>query len=157
MDVIVVDSDMAAKLKGLHGQVELHDPSGKKLGKFVPVVDLTGWEAVTPDITEEGRKQLMASDEPRYCTQEVLAHLEAVHVQSLAEKSGPSGHSQAGVQPVLDVTPWLHLTPEISDEERARRKASTEPRLTKQELLASLDNLHVKKGAGTDWDRREER
>lgn len=82
MDTITISSDLANQLGDLHSSVELRDPNGRKVGRFVPILDLTGWEPVTPDITDEERQRRKASTEPRMTTAELLASLESRHVSN---------------------------------------------------------------------------
>ncbi len=48
------------------------DPSGKVLGRFVPLIDLSEWEPVTPEISEEELDRRERSNERRSTTAEVL-------------------------------------------------------------------------------------
>jgi hypothetical protein len=56
--------------------VELCDPTGRVLGKFVPLIDLSKWEPLSPEITEEELDRCEQADVPEYSLAEVLAHLE---------------------------------------------------------------------------------
>jgi hypothetical protein len=76
MAQITLDSILASKLNDLSQVVELCDPSGRVLGRFVPIVDLSEWEPVSPEISEEELDRRARSSEKRYSTAEVLAHLE---------------------------------------------------------------------------------
>ena len=66
MTQIRLDSGLATKLHDLTHVVELCDPSGRILGRFVPILDLSGWEPISPEISEDeldrryhpGRKRL---------------------------------------------------------------------------------------------------
>ncbi len=53
MSPIVLDANLSRQLHELSRPVELCDPDGKVLGRFVPLVDLTQWEPVSPDVSEE--------------------------------------------------------------------------------------------------------
>ena len=46
MTRVTLDAVASSKLHELGEPVELCDPSGKVLGRFVPAIDLTQWEAV---------------------------------------------------------------------------------------------------------------
>jgi hypothetical protein len=72
---ITVDSSLTSKLNQLSQAAELCDPSGRVLGRFVPVVDLSEWEPLSPEPTEE---ELDASERETesYTTAEMLALLE---------------------------------------------------------------------------------
>jgi hypothetical protein len=75
MTQIILDTSVASKLIALDRPVELCDASGQVLGKFIPLVNLSGWEPVSPDITEEELERRVKSNEKRYTTAEVLSHL----------------------------------------------------------------------------------
>lgn len=66
----------SSKLTALLHPVELCDPSGRVLGRFVPLIDLSEWEPVSPDISEEELLRRSQSKEKTYTTAEVLAYLE---------------------------------------------------------------------------------
>jgi hypothetical protein len=53
MTKITLDSELSQKLHQLAKTAELCDPSGKVLGKFVPVFDSSEWELIGPEITDE--------------------------------------------------------------------------------------------------------
>jgi hypothetical protein len=73
---IFLDANLSTKLHQLGQPAELCDPSGKVLGKFVPLIDLSEWEPVTPEASEEELDRRERAGEKRYSTQEVLDHLE---------------------------------------------------------------------------------
>jgi len=76
MTQITLDAIASGKLNNLTHPVEVCDPSGKVLGRFVPVVDLSEWEPVTSGASEEELDRREQAGEKRYTTAEVLAHLE---------------------------------------------------------------------------------
>ena len=76
MSQIILDAGVASKLTDIIHSVELCDPSGRVLGRFVPLIDLAEWEPLSPDISEEELDRREKSNEKRYTTAEVLAHLE---------------------------------------------------------------------------------
>lgn len=76
MTRITLDADFASRLHEVVQTVELCDPSGRILGRFVPAVDPSEWEPVTPDVSEEELDRRAQSGERRYSTAEVLARLE---------------------------------------------------------------------------------
>jgi len=76
MTQIILDATTSSKLHKLEQPVELCDPSGRVLGRFVPLIDLSEWEPLSPDISEEELNRRMNSKEKRYTTREVLDHLE---------------------------------------------------------------------------------
>ncbi len=76
MTQIIIDATVASKLHNATQPVELCDPSGRVLGRFVPVTDMAEWEAVSPDATDEELLRRANSTEKRFTTAEVLARLE---------------------------------------------------------------------------------
>lgn len=76
MPQIILDANLSGRLHQLGQAVELCDPAGKVIGRFVPIVDLSRWEPVTPDVSQEELDRRACSNEKRYSTAEVLAHLE---------------------------------------------------------------------------------
>lgn len=76
MTQIRLDSNLASKLHDLEQIVELCDPSGRVLGRFVPIVDPSDWEPVSPEVSEEELDRRAGSSGKRYTTAEVLEHLE---------------------------------------------------------------------------------
>ena len=76
MSPIILDANLSSRLNQMGQPVELCDPSGKVIGRFVPLVDLSLWEPVSPDVSEEELDRRANSNEKRYTTTEVLAHLE---------------------------------------------------------------------------------
>jgi hypothetical protein len=75
MTRITLDQDLARRLHELIEPVELCDPSGKVLGMFSPQFDMSEWEPVTPEATEEELDRRARSPGPWYTTEEVLEHL----------------------------------------------------------------------------------
>jgi hypothetical protein len=68
-----------ARLEGVSEIVEPCDESGRLLGEFVPKrLDLSRWEPVTPEISDEELQRRLNSDEKRYTTTEVIKHLESL-------------------------------------------------------------------------------
>jgi len=80
MTQIIVDASLSSKLNNATPPVELCDPSGRVLGRFVPLIDLSEWEPVSPDISEEELDQREQSKE-WFSTEEVLAHLKSLENQ----------------------------------------------------------------------------
>ncbi len=76
MTRVTVDSAIADKLHGIAQVVELCDPTGRVLGRFVPAVDRSAWEPLSPGASEEELERRAKSSERRYTTAEVLARLE---------------------------------------------------------------------------------
>jgi hypothetical protein len=77
MTQITLDADLADKLHGLTQPVELVDPKGQVLGQFTPVIDMSEWEPISPDVTEEELDRREQSDE-WYTFEEVMAHLKSL-------------------------------------------------------------------------------
>jgi hypothetical protein len=75
MTRILVDQELASKLSGLGGPVQLCDSSGQVLGLFSPQNDMTEWEPVTPEVSDEELDRRERSNEKRYTTAEVLNYL----------------------------------------------------------------------------------
>ncbi len=75
MSKITVDAALATQLDRVEGAVDICDPSGKVLGRFVPVFDLNEVEFLTPPVSEEELDRREKSNEKRYTTQEVLDYL----------------------------------------------------------------------------------
>ena len=75
MTQVFVDSSVARQLSAGH-PAELCDPSGKVLGRFVPLIDVSVWEPIGPEPTEAELDEIENSNEPTYTTAEVIAHLE---------------------------------------------------------------------------------
>lgn len=76
MSRITLNEGLSIQLQNLPGPVELCDPSGRVLGRFVPAADLSEWEPVTPDTDEQELDRRARSDAPRYSTAEVISRLE---------------------------------------------------------------------------------
>jgi hypothetical protein len=77
MTQIILDADLANKLHGLTQTVELVDPKGQVLGQFTPVIDMSEWEPISPDVSEEELDRREQSDE-WYTFEEVMAHLKSL-------------------------------------------------------------------------------
>jgi hypothetical protein len=76
MTQIILDASVSGQLHKLSQPVELCDPSGRVLGRFIPLIDMSEWEPISPDISEEELDRRAKSNQKRYSTAEVLAHLE---------------------------------------------------------------------------------
>jgi hypothetical protein len=76
MSRITLDASMVGKYDHLPGPVEVCDPSGRVLGQFMPKIDLSDWEPMSPPASEEELNRRMNSKEKGYTTAEVLAYLE---------------------------------------------------------------------------------
>ena len=78
MTRVIVDNDLRAKLHNLTETLVLCDEVGNVFGHFVPAIDLSEWEPVSPEISEEELDRRARSKERRYSTAEVLDHLEGL-------------------------------------------------------------------------------
>src|SRR5205085_1815055 len=77
MTQVTVDATLPAKLPTIKETVELCDPSGKVIGKFVPTVDMSEWEPITPEVNDEELERRAKSDK-WYTFEEVMAHLKSL-------------------------------------------------------------------------------
>ncbi|MFO0966870.1 MAG: hypothetical protein U0793_14955 [Gemmataceae bacterium] len=75
MPPISIDAELSTRLAAVNTTVDLCDPSGRIVGRFVPLLDLTGWVPLSPGITDEERQRRKKSDEPRYTTAEAKRYL----------------------------------------------------------------------------------
>jgi hypothetical protein len=75
MTRITIDGDLASTLRTLTQSAELCDPSGKVLGRYTPLPDLSGRGPLEPQVSEEelDRRQRETGS---LTTAEVLAYLE---------------------------------------------------------------------------------
>jgi hypothetical protein len=76
MSQIILDASLAHRLVQLTQPVELCDPAGKVLGRFVPLIDYSEWEPASPDVSEDELDRRSRSTDKRYTTAEVISHLE---------------------------------------------------------------------------------
>jgi hypothetical protein len=76
MTQIKLDASVSKQLHTIGQSVELCDPDGRVIGRFVPLIDLSQWEPVSPEISEEELDRRSKSNEKRYTTAEVIAYLE---------------------------------------------------------------------------------
>lgn len=74
MGRLIVDATLPEKLPGLTQPVELCDPTGRVLGRYIPQVDLADYEPLEPQVSDEELQRRKQSAE-WYTTAEVLAHL----------------------------------------------------------------------------------
>jgi hypothetical protein len=78
MQPIYLDADLSNKLAQLAQPIELCDPNGRIVGRFIPLPDISEWEPITPGVSDDEIERRMRSDERRYSTQEVLNHLRSL-------------------------------------------------------------------------------
>ncbi len=75
---VVVDEVLRNKLENLTQPLHLCDSSGLVLGRFVPTIELSEHDPWEPELSEEELRQEELSNEKRYTTAEVLAHLKSL-------------------------------------------------------------------------------
>lgn len=78
MTRVIVDDALRAKLHNLTEPLVLCDQQGQIFGHFVPAVDFSQWEPASPGVSEDELDRRARSNECRYSTAEVLAHLESL-------------------------------------------------------------------------------
>lgn len=76
MSRITIDASLVSQFNNVQGPVEVCDPTGKVLGRFLPKVDLSEWEPMSPGISDEELLRRKNAKEKNYSTVEVLAYLE---------------------------------------------------------------------------------
>ncbi len=76
MTQIMLEASLAVKLDTINQIVELCDPSGRVLGRFVPSPDPALYEGLESPISPEELLRRKRSKGKTYSTAEVLAHLE---------------------------------------------------------------------------------
>jgi hypothetical protein len=76
MPQLTLDSVLANQLSAFQGIVELRDPAGDVVGRFVPA-DSAEYERVEPPIDEQELQRREKSDK-WYTADEVLAHLQGL-------------------------------------------------------------------------------
>ncbi len=72
---------MTDRLKQVNYRVELCEPSGNVLGHFYARIngtDMSEWELISPEISEEELDEIEESDQKTYTTAEVIAYLESL-------------------------------------------------------------------------------
>ncbi|MHB1424239.1 MAG: hypothetical protein ACYC3I_13770 [Gemmataceae bacterium] len=81
MSSIIVDAALSSKLGQQFHPVELCDPSGQVLGQFIPKVDLSRYEPLEPQVSEEELDRRQNQETESYTTEEVLAYLKSLEKQ----------------------------------------------------------------------------
>ena len=76
MTRVILDEILRNRLHNLTDAIELCDESGRVVARVYPTADLSDYEPWVPPISDEELRRLEQSDEKRYTTAEVLAHLE---------------------------------------------------------------------------------
>lgn len=72
----MLDATATSRLCRAKDAVEICDPEGHIIGQFIPLINMSDWEPISPDVREDELERRSKSDEKRYTTAEVLAHLE---------------------------------------------------------------------------------
>ena len=76
MTRVTLDEMLWTRLHNLIDAVELCDQSGRVVARVYPAADPSEYEPWVPPISDDELNRLEESDEKRYSTTEVLAHLE---------------------------------------------------------------------------------
>ncbi len=76
MTQITLDANLAIKLHSVNEVVELCDPSGRVLGRFLPAPDPALYEGLESPISQEELQRRKKAKGKTYTTPEVLAQLE---------------------------------------------------------------------------------
>ena len=76
MSRVMIESAFSSKLECLVQPVELCNESGRVIGRFTPKLDPAKFGPLEPQVSSEELRRRSLSNEKRYTTSEVLAHLE---------------------------------------------------------------------------------
>jgi hypothetical protein len=76
MTRVILDATLQQKLYNLTQPQELCNESGKVLAHWTPILDLSQYEPLEPQVSEEELLRRSQSDDKTYTTAEVLAYLE---------------------------------------------------------------------------------
>jgi hypothetical protein len=76
MTRIFLDADLRGKLHDLTQPLELCDDTGRVVANVFPRPDLSQYEPLVPQVSEDELDRRERSNEKRYTTAEVLAYLE---------------------------------------------------------------------------------
>ncbi len=80
MTQIIIDATLSTRLQQLGQVAELRDPSGRIVGKFVPLIDWSQWEVIPPESTEGELDEIEKGSEWR-TSEEVIARLKNLESQ----------------------------------------------------------------------------
>ncbi len=76
MSPVIVDVGLAGRLANFGQPVDLCDPSGRVIGRFEPISDISQWEPVEPDLENANDlRRRFQSGEKGFSLTEVLEHL----------------------------------------------------------------------------------
>ncbi len=78
MSQFILDANSIHALTALTQPVDLCDPSGKVLGRFVPRINSAEWEILGSEPSEDELRKREQSQGKRYTTAEVISHLESL-------------------------------------------------------------------------------
>lgn len=78
MTRVIVDEMLRNKLHNFSYPLELCDEAGRVLGRVIPALDLSQYEPLEPQVSEEELDRREEANEKRYTTIEVLAYLETL-------------------------------------------------------------------------------
>ncbi len=76
MTRVILDAALRSRLHDLNEPLELCDESGHVRARVVPVPDLSEYEPLEPQVSDEELLRRSQSNEKSYTTAEVLAYLE---------------------------------------------------------------------------------
>jgi hypothetical protein len=76
MTQVLVTETLRSMLHNLSQPLELCDESGQVVGRVFPMLDLSQYEPLEPQVSTEELRRREQSNEKRYTTAEVLAYLE---------------------------------------------------------------------------------
>ncbi len=75
MTNLILDPGAVSRLQAVNEAVNFCDPTGRVLGRFVPTIDTSQREPLTPEVSDEELDR-REREEESYTTDEVLACLE---------------------------------------------------------------------------------
>jgi hypothetical protein len=78
MTRVIVDGTLRSKLHNFAQPLELCDESGRVLGRLIPALNLSEYEPLEPQVSEEELDRREQETES-YTTAEVLAYLEKLY------------------------------------------------------------------------------
>ncbi|NUQ62497.1 MAG: hypothetical protein HUU20_08410 [Pirellulales bacterium] len=76
MTRVTIDAALRSKLRELNEPLELCDESGRVLARVIPVSNLSEYEPLVPQVSDEELLRRSRTNETTYTTAEVLAYLE---------------------------------------------------------------------------------
>ena len=76
MTRVILNATLQHKLHNLTQPLELCDESGRVMARLTPIPDLSRYEPLEPQVSEEELLRRSQSNEKAYTTVEVMAYLE---------------------------------------------------------------------------------